>query len=675
MPRKIPGVTRQDLVNAILPPATKTYTVISHNFVITNVLQMLSANGFEVKEEVYRCTKDAQVASGIYRINYEDDHDLGMMFAFGNSYDKSMRFKCAVGAYIYANQSSMINKMSDWNRKHTGTADAETQETIESQVNNAMVYYNELREQKNLMKDIEADPLVFGKLLGELYFNLKLLTGEQMAIIKREYEKPSFAYTTGKNNLWTLYNHILVALKISHPRTWMEQQTAINYKIAMDFNLIEFDEDETADEKVSNVSSAGKGNAGMFLPGFGKTQNNEFNPDNNEIKPIHEILELDAAAEDAFANEPVIGHVAEVTAEEVIEEYGQEISEVDSITIKSDMTADEALETYPEMTKEIAEAVGVEVEVQQESDIEYQERVVAIESEEEEIDEEEAAKVRQTNREVEPELAPESDIQSRINLANEEDAQEEFEQAKDQEVNEAEEEVEVKDIQFVPIDGPLEVVTDESKPLADGHTLVSLENYPEAELEEIIQLGESTFMVMDFREENGVKLMELNEVSFKEDAVEIEEEEIPWVTDEEEDEIMEQMFTEIPQEESPTFDNTTVDDQEELEKDILVEDNIESTNEVFDIEEEEVVPGIEPVVGLDEPVQIMSPAEAKDESELIDTPDKTSDLYITIKLELLDLYGYSPEFTYTEKDSQYNVVLESGETVVLSAAYIDSLDN
>ena len=298
MPRKIPGVTRQDLVNATLPPATKTYTVISHNFVITNVLQMLSANGFEVKEEVYRCTKDAQVASGIYRINYEDDPDLGMMFAFGNSYDKSMRFKCAVGAYIYANQSSMINKMSDWNRKHTGTADAETQETIEDQVNNAMVYYNELREQKNLMKDIEADPLVFGKLLGELYFNLKLLTGEQMAIIKREYERPSFTYTTGKNNLWTLYNHILVALKISHPRTWMEQQSAINYKIAMDFNLIEFDEDETTDEKVSNVSSAGTGNAGMFLPGFGKSQTNEFNPNDNEIKPIHEILELDAAAED-----------------------------------------------------------------------------------------------------------------------------------------------------------------------------------------------------------------------------------------------------------------------------------------------------------------------------------------------------------------------------------------
>ena len=621
MPRKIPGVTRQDLVSATLPPATKTYTVISHNFVITKVLKTLEDNGFKVNDEQYRCTKDAQVASGIYRIDYGGDSDLGMMFAFGNSYDKSMRFKCAVGAYVHANQSSMISEMSDWNRKHTGTADTETQETIEEQVSNAMKYFDELKAQKDTMKGIEVVPEVFGRLLGELYLNLKLLTGEQMAIIKREYDKPSFAYSTGKDNLWTLYNHILVALKISHPRTWMEQQTAINYKLALDFNLVEFDdEDETADEKVIGVSNEGTGNAGMFLPNY------------------HAVA-------------------SGVTAEP--------IDTFETITVKNDMPVDEALETYPEMTKEIAEAVGVEVEVHQESDIEYQERVVAIESEEEEIDEEEAAKVRQTNREVEPELAPESDIQSRINIANEEeDAQEEFEQAKDQEVNEAEEEVEAKDIQFVATDGPLEVVT-----LANGHTLVSLENYPEAELEEIIQLGESTFMVMDIYEKNGVKLMELNEVFFEEEAVEIKEEEIPWVTDEEEDALMEAALTEIPQEEP---DRPAFAPEVNVEK---LAENIESTGEVFDIEEEDVVPGIEPVVGLDEPVQIMSPAEAKDKSEVIDTIDKTSGLYITIKLELLDLYGYTPDFTYTENDGQYNVVLESGETVVLSSAYIDSLND
>ena len=51
MPRKIGSVTRQTLVNAPLPEATDTYTVISHNFVMTNILKILEENGFEVKEE------------------------------------------------------------------------------------------------------------------------------------------------------------------------------------------------------------------------------------------------------------------------------------------------------------------------------------------------------------------------------------------------------------------------------------------------------------------------------------------------------------------------------------------------------------------------------------------------------------------------------------------------
>jgi hypothetical protein len=669
MPRKIPGVTRQDLVSAILPPATKTYTVISHNFVITNVLQMLSTNGFEVKEEVYRCTKDAQVASGIYRINYEDDPDLGMMFAFGNSYDKSMRFKCAVGAYIYANQSSMINKMSDWNRKHTGTADAETQETIESQVNNAMVYYNELREQKNLMKDIEADPLVFGKLLGELYFNLKLLTGEQMAIIKREYEKPSFTYTTGKNNLWTLYNHILVALKISHPRTWMEQQTAINYKIAMDFNLIKFDEDETADEKVSSVSSAGTGNAGMFLPGFGKNKTNEFNPNNNEIKPIHEILELDA--EDAFANEPIIGNTKDVTAEELIEEYGQDISKVDSITIQNNMTVGEALETYPEMIKEIVEAAGVEHEVVEEISMEVEE----IEAEEE-ITEEEIHEVisNDTTEELaEVEIVPEVIAEDGTKILDEAEATEE-------EINHM----------LHGVDNNPEVVISEIDPAGDEDHIDGVDELPEEVEEEVTVLDLSPEPVdLDAEENEDWDKLEKAGIIEPEELVELEE-----ISEEEE---LEEIVDMEPVEVEVTTEKVIEALGEVPEKKEPIEKPVESTGVLFDIEdnahqvdldnasaeaseefietEKEVVPGIEPIAEMTEPVEIMSPTEAKEKSKAIETQDKTSELYITIKTELLELYGYAPDFTYTEKDSQYNVVLESGETVVLSAAYIDSLDN
>ena len=63
MPRKLGNVTKDVLVNAPLPVATTTYTVISHQFVIDTINQELANNGFGVKHELYKCTKDAQEAT------------------------------------------------------------------------------------------------------------------------------------------------------------------------------------------------------------------------------------------------------------------------------------------------------------------------------------------------------------------------------------------------------------------------------------------------------------------------------------------------------------------------------------------------------------------------------------------------------------------------------------
>ena len=62
MPTKIGTVDKSELINAALPTATKTYTVISHEYIIDTINDALTANGFTVKEEVYRCTLDAKVA-------------------------------------------------------------------------------------------------------------------------------------------------------------------------------------------------------------------------------------------------------------------------------------------------------------------------------------------------------------------------------------------------------------------------------------------------------------------------------------------------------------------------------------------------------------------------------------------------------------------------------------
>ena len=100
-----------------------------------------------------------------------------MMFAFSNSYDKSLRFRCAVGAYVKHNEMSVLGDTSSaWGRKHTGTADDETLETIEQQIDNAEGYFKQLAADKEVMKKIKLTKREYAELLGRLYIDIKMLS-------------------------------------------------------------------------------------------------------------------------------------------------------------------------------------------------------------------------------------------------------------------------------------------------------------------------------------------------------------------------------------------------------------------------------------------------------------------------------------------------------------------
>ena len=134
MAQRPSSLTKEDLVSATLPPATATYTVISHDFAITTIKEELEANGFTIEKEEYRGTAGAKVANGLFVITYGEDPDLAMSYSFTNSYDKSARFRAAIGAYVKANDSVIIANMDFWKRKHTGTADSETKELIKEHI-------------------------------------------------------------------------------------------------------------------------------------------------------------------------------------------------------------------------------------------------------------------------------------------------------------------------------------------------------------------------------------------------------------------------------------------------------------------------------------------------------------------------------------------------------------
>ena len=229
MPKKITECTKAHLVSVALPNHAATYTVISHQSVIDYVYAELATAGFSIVDEEFRSTADGQIAQGIHKLSFNSDPELSMMFVWTNSYNKQVRFKCGVGAYINLTGTTMVcGDMGNWARKHTGTADEETIKTIQDQIANAYMYYNQLAADKEIMKGITLNKRRQAQMLGILFAEYQILTTEQASMIRSQMDRPSHVFADS-NSLWAFYSYVTIALQHSHPKTWMEDQRVLHY--------------------------------------------------------------------------------------------------------------------------------------------------------------------------------------------------------------------------------------------------------------------------------------------------------------------------------------------------------------------------------------------------------------------------------------------------------------
>jgi hypothetical protein len=252
MPSKIPFYFEQELRLAPLPNHGGRYAVVSHGDVIDNAKNRILAAGFTIKKEEYRMTTDGQVAQGIYHLDYAGDIDMGMMFAWSNSYNKTMRFKCAVGAYVFICANGVVRgDLCIYSRKHSGTALQDVIAQIDNQICHAKEHYDVLVHDKEMLKNTILTPRLKGKILGELFANEEILTLTQVGIVKREMDKPSHNYNSDVNSAWTMYNHITLALKESHPSSFMKDHQRVHgYFVDAFGNLVQNTVHDTVQDTV-----------------------------------------------------------------------------------------------------------------------------------------------------------------------------------------------------------------------------------------------------------------------------------------------------------------------------------------------------------------------------------------------------------------------------------------
>ena len=251
MSKRIPtGITREYLESIALPNHGGRYTPISHKSIIDKVHEELAKRGFNVESELYRASIGGNVANGMYILDQGTDPDMKMMFVWGNSYDKSMRFKCGVGVYIPKTGNYLFaGNISSYARKHTGKADEEAIQMIQTQLNMANVHYADLLASRDILINQTASTRTYSELVGRMFIEKTILNKEQVSAVRdRILNKVVLLDNLTWDNAWNFYNSVATALRMSHPKNWFENQADTHKFINSYFALTTLTEMVTTEE-------------------------------------------------------------------------------------------------------------------------------------------------------------------------------------------------------------------------------------------------------------------------------------------------------------------------------------------------------------------------------------------------------------------------------------------
>lgn len=226
------------MMNAPIPERTDSYTPIAHKSVIDYSTSTLQKMGFTIKNSIYRSSVDGLIGQGEYHLQYGNDPEMGLMLAWQNSYNKQVSFKYAIGAHVFICSNGMVaGDLASYKRKHTGTADSEALQHIESYVGDAKMIFERLIHDRECLKTQDLSPRQVAEMMGRMYIHDQIITSTQINIMKRELEKPTYDYGVDQHNAWAVYNYATHAFKEDNPRNWIKRHTDLHNFFASEFGI------------------------------------------------------------------------------------------------------------------------------------------------------------------------------------------------------------------------------------------------------------------------------------------------------------------------------------------------------------------------------------------------------------------------------------------------------
>jgi hypothetical protein len=218
--------TKEYLLGVDLPLQTSSYKPVSHSVLINNTLEGIDKSPFTISKEMYYAGGKGQQMLGRFGLLL-DDSQIGIQFAFQNSYDKSMSLKVCSGSFlVICSNGECWGSDGHYKHKHTGDVQSMTPLKVKELLEISADKFEEVLKRKERYQEIEMTKKTCAELLGRLYVEEDIINATQLAIVKKEIENPSFNYNA-KGSLWEYYNHLTYALQESHPRNYIDKSTQL----------------------------------------------------------------------------------------------------------------------------------------------------------------------------------------------------------------------------------------------------------------------------------------------------------------------------------------------------------------------------------------------------------------------------------------------------------------
>jgi hypothetical protein len=266
--------------------------------------------------------------------------------------------------------SVMISgEVGSWVRKHTGTADTETKDTIDNYISNAHMYYTQLCSDKATMETVTLNRRKQSQLLGVLFAEYEILTTEQASMIRDQMKKPVHVFTSS-DSLWAFYNYVTNALQLSHPKTWMEDQRILHYFISTIGNFQQCSVPAQVIQPINNVSVAV---VDPLVSNYGEPENQT-----NLLVQIAEVTGDDSVLEPSI-------HPAEQEIKDCINEIITQYPLTEEEVVQDEVESAEVLHQSEEIIEDSNEAEEVPFDIDADDDAVLDAILVPIEKPEPEI--------------------------------------------------------------------------------------------------------------------------------------------------------------------------------------------------------------------------------------------------------------------------------------------------